>query len=74
VLCLRAKDGDLLVLNARFTGVALKKETGDLVWMGEQYESIIEEEGILYKGEWATPVFYDYGDRRCALIFSCPGL
>jgi len=62
-------EGDLIILNVNTAGIALDKETGDLVWA-----SSIHTDRICPDGYHATPVFYDYEGKRCALFFSGNGL
>ncbi len=51
-------EGDLLVLNAGRSGVALNKKTGKKVWTSKP--------GI---GGYATPVVYDYEGKKYVAIF-----
>lgn len=51
-------EGDLLLLNAGETGMALNRRTGKTVW------------GSKNKGAYATPVVYSAGAVRCVALFS----
>ncbi len=51
-------EGDLLILNAGVSGLALNKRTGDKVW--------VSKPGI---GGYATPVIYDHKGKRRVAIF-----
>ena len=62
-----AVEGDLVIINAKHTGIALDKRSGELVWEGEATEA----NKIC---SWSTPVYWDHEERRCVLIFSFPGL
>lgn len=52
-------EGELLILNAGVSGLALNKRTGNKVW--------ISKPGV---GGYATPVIYDYKGNRYAAIFA----
>jgi outer membrane protein assembly factor BamB len=55
-------DGDLLVLNVNEYGAALSKKTGEPVWISpSRNDAKIEQ--------YATPVFFDFNNKRCAIIF-----
>ena len=60
-------EGDLVILNAKTSGIALNKKTGDKIWEGEVNT---DTEGNYF----ATPVIYDHDDKRYVLIFSGSGL
>jgi len=60
-------EGNLVILNARTSGIALNKKTGEKIWEGEVHT---DKAGDYF----STPVIYDYADRRYALIFSDSGL
>ena len=55
-------DGDLLLLNVGDAGTALDKTNGKIVWKS------------VGKASYATPVLFDHKGKRCAAIFSAPGL
>jgi outer membrane protein assembly factor BamB len=59
--------GDLVILNAKTSGIALNKKTGDKIWEGEVNT---DTEGAYF----ATPVIYEHDDRQCVLFFSDSGL
>ncbi len=60
-------EGGLVILNARTSGIALNKKTGEKIWEGEVHT---DEAGDYF----STPVIYDYADRRYTLLFSDSGL
>jgi outer membrane protein assembly factor BamB len=60
-------EGNLLILNAKTSGIALNKATGDKVWEGEVNTDKVG-------GYFATPVLYDYDGKRYVLLFSDSGL
>ncbi|MHC4105315.1 MAG: PQQ-binding-like beta-propeller repeat protein, partial [Planctomycetota bacterium] len=51
-------DGDILLLNAGVSGIALNKKSGKKIWVSRQGT-----------GGYATPVIYDWNEKRCAAIF-----
>lgn len=51
-------DGDLIIINAHQSGIALKKETGEVAWKSEQSQF-----------GYATPVVFDFQGTRYAAIF-----
>jgi len=55
-------EGDLLLLNMGDAGTALEKETGKIAWKSDG------------KHSYASPVVFDHKGKRCAAIFSTPGL
>ncbi len=55
-------EGDLLLLNIGDAGMALEKSTGQVVWQSQG------------KHSYASPVVFDHKGKRCAAIFSTPGL
>lgn len=62
--------GDMLVLNVNSSGIALDKNTGELVWASAPHGKGIE----LPDGYHASPVPYSYDGDRYALLFSGTGL
>lgn len=62
-------EGDRIILNVNTAGIAVDKETGDLIWA-----SSIHTDRICPDGYHATPVIYDYKGKRCALFFSGTGV
>ena len=62
-------EGDLIILNVNTAGIALHKETGDLIWISPAHTDKKNADGY-----HATPVVYDYEGKRCALFFSGTGL
>ena len=69
-------EGDLLILTAAASGMAVNRKTGSLVWSGEKPPKKTEARwprgttGI----DYCTPVIYDWRGGRCALISSWKGL
>ncbi len=61
-------EGDLLILNVNTSGIALNKETGDVIWISKVHKI------PPLNGYHATPVIYDNAGERCALLFSGTGL
>ena len=61
-------EGDLLILNANTSGIALDKKTGNKIWTSEPHT---RRNDVEY---YATPVIYNYKEKRCALLFSGTGL
>ena len=59
--------GNLVLLNTKTSGIALRKATGELVWEGG---ACVDKIGKYY----ATPVTYSHRGREHALIFSFTGL
>ena len=51
--------GDLLILNAGSAGIALKKDTGNLVWKSGKTP-----------GGYATPIPFLYNGKQCVAIFA----
>ena len=64
-------EGDLIILNVNTAGIALDKETGDLVWASPVH---VPTDKVCPDGYHATPVIYDYEGKRCALFFSGTGV
>lgn len=62
--------GDTLVLNVNSSGIALNKNTGELIWSSAPHGKRIE----LPDGYHASPVPYDYQGNRYTLLFSGTGL
>jgi len=62
-------DGDLLLLNANDSGIALDKRTGNLVW-----NSSATVTADLSVQSYATPTLDDVNGSRCALLFAGLGL
>jgi outer membrane protein assembly factor BamB len=67
-------EGDLLLLTANTSGIAVKKATGELAWRSasppEPHYWSDSSTGV----EYATPVIYEQGGKRIALICSYAGL
>jgi outer membrane protein assembly factor BamB len=62
--------GDMLVLNVNSSGIALNKNTGELIWASRPHGKEIE----LLDGYHASPVPYSYDGDRYTLLFSGTGL
>ena len=68
--------GDLLILNANTAGMALRRSTGELVWVSEPpparelQKTLGSDNGATYM----TPVLCTLGGQRCALIYGWKGL
>jgi outer membrane protein assembly factor BamB len=66
-------EGDLIILTANTSGIALNKKTGEMVWGSDK-----PPEGLgLYPStgpHYATPVLYDYEGKRYAVITSYVGV
>lgn len=60
-------EGDLVILNAKTSGIALNKKTGEKIWDGDVHTDTAGD-------YFATPVMYDNDGKRYALIFSNSGL
>jgi outer membrane protein assembly factor BamB len=60
-------EGDLVIVNAKTSGIALNKKTGKMIWEGEVHT---DKSGDYF----ATPVIYDFDGKRYVLLFSTPGL
>jgi outer membrane protein assembly factor BamB len=58
---------DLVVINAKHTGIALDKRTGELLWQGKTLD-------LPACNEYSTPVFYEQDGKTRMLLFSFPGL
>ena len=71
-------DGDLLIITANNSGLVLDKKTGKKVWGSEKPPSSREIEAY-WRGQttgtdYATPVLYDSGRKRYAVISSWEGI
>jgi outer membrane protein assembly factor BamB len=69
-------DGGLVILNANTAGMAVKRDTGELVWTSEAPPAdelqwkIGDDNGATYM----TPMLCAFGGKRCALIYGWKGL
>jgi len=66
-------EGNLLILNVNTSGMALNKETGELVWGSDpppKGKTFIDSTGT----EYPTPVVYSKNGKRCALFVSWEGV
>jgi len=62
-------EGDLIILTANTSGIALNKKTGEMVWGSDKPPEklgLYSSNGIHY----ATPVIHDYEGKRYAVITS----
>jgi len=62
-----------LLLTVNTAGMALKKSTGDLVWMSEKPPDTARFE-FTTGTEYSTPVLYQENSKRLALFYSWKGL
>ena len=62
-------EGDLVILNANTFGIALNKRSGKLVWGSAAHEKCRNSQGY-----HATPVLYDFQDRKQLLMLGADGL
>jgi outer membrane protein assembly factor BamB len=60
-------EGDLVIVNAKTSGIALNKKTGKKIWEGDVHT---DSSGDYF----ATPVIYDHDGKRYTLLFSDSGL
>jgi outer membrane protein assembly factor BamB len=60
---------DLIILNVNTAGIAINKNTGDRVWSSPRHTDKKNSQGY-----HATPVIYENGGKRYALILSGTGL
>jgi outer membrane protein assembly factor BamB len=65
---------DLVILNVNLSGIALNKNSGEMVWISEQYHPSIICNVDKDLGSYATPVLYDDNGKRFALMYHCSGL
>jgi len=68
-------EGDLIILTANTSGIALNKKTGKMVWDSnkppEKIRSLAHE---TTGADYSTPVIYDYEGRRYAVLSSYEGI
>ena len=62
-------EGDRIILNVNTSGIALDKNTGNLIWASAVHAGDINENGY-----HSTPVIYSQNGNRRALILGCTGL
>jgi outer membrane protein assembly factor BamB len=60
-------EGNLVIINAKTSGIALNKKTGKKIWEGDVHT---DKAGDYF----ATPVIYDFDGKRYVLLFSNSGL
>jgi outer membrane protein assembly factor BamB len=69
-------EGDLIILTANTSGIALHKKTGELVWGSDKPPEKIQ---VYYQDatagtDYSTPVMYDDGGKRYAVLSSWKGI
>jgi outer membrane protein assembly factor BamB len=67
-------EDDLVILNLNLSGIALNKNTGEMVWVSEKYHPSLICPTFKDMGGYATPVIYDHNGTRYALMYHCSGL
>jgi outer membrane protein assembly factor BamB len=69
-------EGDLIILTANTSGIALSKKTGELVWSSAKPPKKFNAYWrTVSKGtDYSTPVIYNSDGKTCATIFSYNGL
>ena len=69
-------DGDLVILTANTAGMAVKRETGELAWSSEKPPSDFPsvDRRTSTGGLYSTPVLYETGQGRQALLYGWNGL
>ena len=69
-------EGDLVILTANTSGMALNKRTGQLLWSSEQPPKNFATRNPSYTTgtEYSTPVVYTYEGKSYALLSSWKGL
>jgi outer membrane protein assembly factor BamB len=69
-------DGELLLLNANTAGMALNKNTGQLVWESEAPPAakLVAELGTDNGASYMSPVIYERGQQHYVLVYSWKGL
>jgi outer membrane protein assembly factor BamB len=70
-------EGDLIIITANISGIALNKKTGDMVWCSnkptrEKIRAYWRQ--VTLGTDYSTPVIYDHEGKRYAAIFSYEGL
>ena len=68
-------EGDLIILTANTSGIALDKKTGKMVWdSNKPPEKIRSLHSETTGADYSTPVIYDYGGKRYAVLSSYEGI
>ena len=67
-------EGDLIILTANTSGIALDKKTGEKVWSSKKPPKGIHALNSTTGTDCSTPVIYDYEGRRYAVLSSYEGL
>lgn len=71
-------EGDLIILTGNISGIALNKNTGEIIWSSGKPppSSKIRAywRGQTTGSDYATPVIYDFGERRFTVISSSEGI
>jgi outer membrane protein assembly factor BamB len=66
-------EGDLIILNLNFSGIALDKKNGSVIWTSiKNHPTKHCHEND--EGGYATPVLYNSKNKRYALFYNCTGL
>ena len=69
-------EGGLIILTSNTSGMVLDKKTGKMIWNSEKPPDKIdalwpkEADGV----DYSTPVIYDFGEKRYALLSSWEGM
>jgi len=66
-------EGDLIILTANTSGIALNKKTGEMVWGSDKPPEKLYLDSSTGP-HYATPVMYDYEGKRYAVITSYVGV
>ena len=67
-------EGDLILLTANTSGLALNKKTGEVVWDSEKPPENADWRGRSTGTDYSTPVAYDYEGKRYAVLSSYVGI
>jgi outer membrane protein assembly factor BamB len=67
-------EGDLLILTANNSGMAIDKRTGEVVWISDNPPEEVMDLGPSTGPDYSTPVMYDYDGARYSLISNYEGL
>jgi outer membrane protein assembly factor BamB len=69
-------EGDLLIITADASGMALERRTGKLVWSSEKPPKTVAADNPRFTTgvDYSTPVVYGTEGKRCALVSSWKGL
>jgi len=67
-------EGDLIILTANTSGLALDKKTGKLIWGSDKPPVNIRAKVGTTGTDYSTPVIYDYEGKRYAVLSSYKGI